>query len=129
MALRITHGLFRLWLVFSVLWVVGVAGVSWSTFPVDDWVNTSNVTPDDFIPDEFAAYKACMATGKSSDDCAAVLKPPFDPSKPYRVVRDDERRTAVWFAATLAIVPPILILVLGSALGWAFKGFSSRANP
>jgi hypothetical protein len=94
---------------------------------VDDWVNTSNVTPDDFIPDlppnEFAAYKACMGAGKSSDDCAAVIKPPFDPSKPYRVVRDNERRTAVWFAAMLAIVPPILILGFGSALGWAFKGF------
>jgi len=33
MALRIARGLFRLWLVLSVLWIGGVAVVTWRTFP------------------------------------------------------------------------------------------------
>ena len=94
--------------------------------------------PDDFIPDpnwaqpnanQWVAYKACIGSGKSAKDCAAVLKPPFDASKPYQVVRDAERWTALRLAAMLALVPPILILGLGSALGWAVKGFRSRASP
>lgn len=168
MAVRIAHGLFRLWIVFSMLWIAGVAVETWSTFPVDKWVipSTANVAPghrptectgksDDECfnilkrlgknpfdafdpephPDEFIlpsdldanAYKACMGSGKSAKDCAAALKPPFDASKPYQEVRSSERWTAVRFAAMLAIVPPIIILGFGSALGWAFKGF--RTSP
>jgi hypothetical protein len=40
MALRVARGLFRLWLVLSVLWIIGVAVVTWWTFPSDgslDW--------------------------------------------------------------------------------------------
>src|SRR5262245_13036990 len=33
MALRIARGLFRLWLVLSVLWIGGVGVVTWWTFP------------------------------------------------------------------------------------------------
>jgi hypothetical protein len=38
MALRVARGLFRLWLVLSVLWIGGVAVETWWTFPVNDWV-------------------------------------------------------------------------------------------
>jgi hypothetical protein len=34
MALRVARGLFRLWLVLSVLWIGGVAVETWWTFPV-----------------------------------------------------------------------------------------------
>jgi hypothetical protein len=33
MALRVGRGLFRLWLVLSVLWIGGVGGVTWHTLP------------------------------------------------------------------------------------------------
>jgi hypothetical protein len=36
MALRTARGLFRLWLVFSVLWIGGVGVVTWWTFPSDE---------------------------------------------------------------------------------------------
>ena len=35
MALRVARGLFRLWLVLSVLWIGGVGVVTWRHFPVD----------------------------------------------------------------------------------------------
>ena len=40
MSVRVTRGLFRLWLVFSVLWIAGVGAVTWRTFPVNDWTVT-----------------------------------------------------------------------------------------
>ena len=164
MALRIGRGLFRLWLLLSVLWIGGVTVETWRIFPADIEVSPTrpaectgktndecadilkrlgknpfdafdpNPPPPGFVvdpkptfdPSEYAAFKACIDAGKSADQCAAQLKvPPFDPSKPYQIVRDDERRTAVRFAAMLALAPSILILALGSALGWAFSGFRS----
>ena len=49
--------------------------------------------------------------------------PDFDPSKTYVVIRDKERREAIQFAVVLALLPPIFLLALGSALVWALKGF------
>jgi hypothetical protein len=34
MALRVARGLFRMWLVLSVLWIGGVGIATWRTFPV-----------------------------------------------------------------------------------------------
>jgi hypothetical protein len=36
MALRVARGLFRLWLILSVLWVAGMGVVTWQTFPEID---------------------------------------------------------------------------------------------
>jgi hypothetical protein len=48
--------------------------------------------------------------------------PPFDPSKPYTVVRDKERWEAARRASVIALAPPAFV-TLGSALVWAFRGF------
>ena len=38
MALRVARGLFRLWLILSVLWIGGVGYVTWQTLPsADSW--------------------------------------------------------------------------------------------
>jgi hypothetical protein len=114
MALRIARGLFRLWLVCSVLWVGGVATETWWTFPADELVAPPGAEPpgsDKFID----PYKP--------DPNDPYARPPFDPSKPYVVVRDEERRKAIQFASILAFVPPVFLLALGSALVWAFRGF------
>jgi hypothetical protein len=34
MALRVARGLFRLWLVLSVLWIGGVGVVTWLNYPL-----------------------------------------------------------------------------------------------
>jgi hypothetical protein len=34
------------------------------------------------------------------------------------------RREEIWFASLVALAPPVLVLAFGSALAWAFKGFS-----
>jgi hypothetical protein len=115
MALRVARGLFRLWLVLSVLWIGGVGAVTWWTFPVDDWVYPSGARPDRNPPPP--GY--------------VIDPPPFDPSKAkpfdpaeYLASKDaEERRSAIWHASLLAFLPPALVLAFGSALIWAFRGF------
>jgi hypothetical protein len=90
MALRVARGLFRLWLVLSVLWIGGVAVETWWTFPPNEWV-----------------------------DYETGLRAPYQ----IRDMFDDPARAAIRFASILALVPPALLLALGSALVWALRGF------
>jgi hypothetical protein len=62
---------------------------------------------------------------KPDDDFIPDKPPPFDPSKPYAILRDKERRAAVESAALLALMPPSFLLAFGSALISAFRGFRS----
>jgi hypothetical protein len=101
MALRVARGLFRLWLVLSVLWIGGVGIVTWYSLPPayenpKSWgavaVEKENTT--EFNPDEYLAFKAA-----------------------------EERHSAIWHASLLAVLPPAFVLALGSAFVWAFRGF------
>ena len=100
MALRIARGLFRLWLVLSVL-------VTWQNLPKDEYVVLSELG-------DFAELIPKRGEGGEV---------PFDPSKPYTVVRDKERWEVVRLASIIALAPPPFISALGTALGWAFRGF------
>jgi hypothetical protein len=110
MALRVARGLFRLWLVLSVLWIGGVAVETWRHFPFDLLLTPGKAPPGEFDPDTFLARDL----------------PDFDasnPSKQYVLVREKERRSAIWHASLLAFLPPAFLLALGSAVVWAFRGF------
>jgi hypothetical protein len=86
MAWRIARGLFRLWLVLSVLWVAGVGIYAWWSFPME--------------------------------------VPPWAASVPgAESLLAEDRRSAIWDASLLAVLPPAFVLALGSALVWAFRGF------
>jgi hypothetical protein len=101
MALRIARGLFRLWLVLSVLWIGGVGAVTWR----------ANERPplESFLEEQ----------GKP--DAPGTTPAPKNelPDAPWVL----ERRSAVRFAVLLALVPPAFVLALGSAFVWAFRGF------
>jgi hypothetical protein len=94
MALRIARGLFRLWLVLSVLWIGGVGYVTWPAFD----------------PAKLAATKEHPYTGY------------FDPDA-YLEDRPQPTRWYAPEAALLSFAPPVFILALGSALAWVFRGF------
>jgi hypothetical protein len=102
-------------LYLTILWVGAIATETWWKWPRDEprfGTPVEKSKPgmfDDLIPAPPSGF--------------VVDKPPFDPSKPYLVVKDDERRTAVQSAIVLAFTPPAFILAFGSALVWAFRGF------
>jgi hypothetical protein len=92
MALRVARGLFRLWLVLSVLWIGGVGVVTYLNFPPR------------LLSDEEAGFPP--------------VPPGFVVDQPNAL-----RWQAVQTGAEVAIVPPMLVLALGSALVWVFRGF------
>jgi hypothetical protein len=86
MALRVARGLFRLWLVLSVLWIGGVAVETWWTFPVNDWVPAPSTGGND--------PKSWGAIPLEEKDGRGIAKPAFDPDQWLRDETDKERRSA-----------------------------------
>jgi hypothetical protein len=117
MALKFARGLFRLWLVFSVLWVGGVAITTWRTLPADVWM----VGSPDGEPRQLSDAEV-MALPQPTPPRPEIVDP-FDPTKPYQVIKEKERQTAIQSAVLFAALPPAFILAFGSALSWAFRGF------
>jgi hypothetical protein len=101
MALRVARGLFRLWLVLSVLWFGGVDYVTWRDFP-----------------EGLPSICELPANERSKDwDCSWFAR------VKAQLVMDEDQRAALQSAILLALVPPALVLAFGSALLWAFRGF------
>jgi hypothetical protein len=94
MALRVARGLFRLWLVLSVLWISGVAIVTWPAFD----------------PMKLLATEEHPYTGHFDPDAFIAGRP-----QPIRWYAPQ--------AALLSLAPPVFLLALGSAFVWAFRGF------
>jgi hypothetical protein len=94
--MRIARGLLRLWLVLSVLWIGGVGVVTWPQVPIFDrsMPFSFEEAPRFPVPADYDPFS------KSSYLIAWA--------------RDD---------APVALIPPLLVLAIGSALGWAIKGF------
>jgi hypothetical protein len=105
------RGLFRLWLVLSVCWIVTVGAFTWSILPADEEVPGSAKGDTKDLPPPPPGY----VLDKSI--------PRFDPDKPYVIVRSAERTERIKSAAVWAFAPPSIILVLGAALAWAIHGF------
>jgi hypothetical protein len=101
MALRVARGLFRMWLVLSVLWIGGVGFVTWQTVPSPRFENHATVMRQE-LPSIEEANRAIEADNRANK---ALL---------YK---------HLWHASVFAIAPPAFLLALGSALVWAFRGF------
>jgi hypothetical protein len=89
------RGLFRLWLILSVLWIGGVGWVTWKDFP-DDWVR---------VCEQGEPPISCLPPGFVIDPRPWWADP------------------AIHRGIVLAVVAPAFVLALGSALVWAFRGF------
>jgi hypothetical protein len=53
----------------------------------------------------------------------ATPSPSAVPDKYWALKLAEARRSEVWYASAVALVPPAFVLALGSALVWAFRGF------
>jgi hypothetical protein len=83
MALRVARGLFRLWLVLSVLWIGGVGVATWWTFPEDyvppsDRRGANSRTPPEFDPSK--PYVVLPDAPKGVTPSQAPQAPEFDPT-------------------------------------------------
>ena len=112
MALHVTRGLFRLWLILSMLWIGGVGIVTWREFVLPDWAIECERPKLDFDPDAYLA-------GKPQPQAPC----PWLEWVKAQLVMDKEQRAAIQHGILLAVIPPAFVLALGSGLVWAFRGF------
>jgi hypothetical protein len=115
MGIRWWQGLFRLWLLGTILWI-GFA--CWAEAQIPPW-STGIVR---------SQVKVLGQTHPESSE----TRPPFDPNKPYGVVQPDGTIIEVvpFGIKTVAFVfaPPIFLLLVGSAIWWVASGFRPRTN-
>src|SRR5262249_13430539 len=93
MTLRVAGGLFRIWIVASIVWLVGWLWYVWATCDGNERLYCYTSFFDDWmapLPLTFLDYAKLIATG---------------------------------------MVVPIVVLALGSALVWAFRGFRCYRRP
>ena|SRR5947208_2126343 len=144
------RGFFRLWVVSSALWIIGVGVVAFQMSPTLQ--PAAFVMPDatsgffklDNIFDQFdPAFQAVHHKVEFPNNVTlfahtsvpeASLKaqaPEF--FNTYSAPRGDEltkTRFSFWANTLLAAVLPSLgILLLGSLIGWIFNGFARDAHP
>jgi hypothetical protein len=110
---RIARGLFRLWLVLSIAWIVGVGGVTWSWKPPFD--------PSQ--PFEVVSSSKRVLSDAEFQALGAPESPKFNPQEFAAFKLSAQRWETIQTAAEVALIPPTLLLILGSALGWAIRGF------
>jgi hypothetical protein len=135
MALRVARGLFRLWIVASVLWISGVAATtSWRRL-----VYYQPVIVGEQPLGRLQSTTEICSTAKEAKQCSDMLtaagKNPFDAydlkwsDSGWNFPDNAEMVVAglAWenIAARvgLALIPPAFALVIGSALVWAVRGF------
>jgi hypothetical protein len=109
MSIRWTRGLFRTWIVLTTLWIGAVGYVA-----LQDHYSGRGLTDE-----EVGITSQSIAKAMTYDEAMAA-KPPFDPTKPYEVLRPPINYARV---LSLALIPPSLLLVLGCAGLWVLRGF------
>jgi hypothetical protein len=132
--MNVTRGLFRLWIVVSVLWAVGMGGSTWWTYPepagivseaavlkklLDEPTNKSGEAADvtaDVLKDFVANYYREEGRMWGSDRVVS--------NEEFRDAQIKYWREALSSAALIGIVPPIAVLIIGASLVWAVRGFS-----
>lgn len=126
--MRVARGLFRLWIVVSALWIVGVgATANWGRLFAYQPTLTAEQPPGKLQSTAHICTKA-----KTPEECSATLeaagKNPFDAydlkwtDQGWDFADDTVMVPAgivwerVWPVIRLAFIPPVVVLVIGSAL-------------
>jgi hypothetical protein len=128
--MTVARGLFRLWVVFSALWVAGAGFQAWRTLPALVPVfpqpifapdaPTKPLPPDKapFDPDAYLADKKWPGTPVNRN------KPIIDPFEQEAHLESiAARENAISSAAQVALLPPAFFLIFGMGLIWAIRGF------
>ena len=129
MALRVARGLFRLWLILSVLWIGGVGVVTWWTWtlPAVPFVHGQIETGSDGKQYRYDATvnKWLPVTEPSAprDNPPPSASEVLEADKHFAGLLAEARRSEILYASLVALLPPAFVLALCSALIWAARGF------
>jgi len=111
------RGLFRLWIVGTVLFVIAVAFVSYSDIKeeFEDASATHQPVTDPEVIKRFEESRL-----------GTTLKPVTDPALIKRLERTPHPWATLGMWASIAFGIPLVVLVLGASLVWAFAGFAAK---
>jgi hypothetical protein len=117
------RGFFRVWVLLSALWIVGAVWVE--SLPQSGPPKFDETSP--FLklgPDGkfYSSLAECQAAAKLDPrvDLANCIE--YFEAERFEPVRR-AARAAGWIA-----VPPLLLLLIGAAVGWALRGFRRTAS-
>lgn len=120
------RGFFRVWVLLSIVWIGGAI-----------WVVTHPPVHSGPPPrfDETLPYLKTMPGVKMDklSDCepAAKQDPRVDLQNCIEYF-NDERSQTIWRyvrSTGLVVVPPLVLLFFGAAIGWALRGFRRVSEP
>lgn len=122
--MNLRRGLFRIWLVLTFCWVIGVAAVSLSSI-IDVW-RSADVAAIEAAErsDRFRESIGEAETGELSREDEELVLRVLEMRTGARITRRNE---LIWFWIAVAGVPPAAALALGLALLWSAAGFRSRS--
>jgi len=140
-SINFRRGLFRIWIVASVVWLVG-GGAVWQKEIRRDVSTLMTAEPaTDAVPDVASSWQDSpiveevpspgkwelraqqierMNRGMSLEELRASLVGPKDTRTPSRRAQD-----SLTFAASVILLPPIFAFALGWAGLWILRGFRS----
>ena len=117
--MRWKRGLFRVWVVLSVLWIAGAAWVQ-ITPPTDYFADLGGPprtwTPEDYFSDIFGPPRTRSGCEEAAKRESRVNVEACVERAHMENWRDARR--VMW-----GLLPPLLILVLGTAVTWIIQGF------
>lgn len=106
------RGLFRLWVILTVLWIAGVAFVSGPAVHHEfRWAAASQATLQGMSDEELMV---ALARAQEAERRGERPGEPAPTPNPWG---------SLGRTGAVALLPPLALLALGAALGWAFSGF------
>jgi hypothetical protein len=136
MALRVARGLFRLWVVGTAVFVIAIATVSYDDIKAGFDAATSKpvefrIVPQDEDPSQHSGGQRVEIKGSG-----VIVEFPAGttPAEELRALRARfgggpnpwvEAWAKVGLVAGIALGIPLVVLILGASLVWAFSGFAA----
>ena len=119
---NVTRGLFRLWIVLSTVWVVGIGALIWKdVFPSFQKLKIAG--------DHFGVVHVCARIERTNEQVLAWISN-FDvaqlKSLPEGFCLDYDKKPSInerFTKASFAFAPPFALLLLGIVLAWVARGF------
>lgn len=120
MSIRWGRGFFRAWILSAVLWIAGAVL----------WIETRPPPPFDPNAPSFEWFEGLPNPNpRTRSDCEedAKKEPRFSFEDCVQTVRAENWQDAEKIA--WIFVPPVLVLILGGAIGWIARGFKPPPAP
>jgi hypothetical protein len=120
------RGFFRIWILLSVIWIIGAIWVE--IYPP---VHSGPPPFDETRP--FLKVVPGMKPMESLAECRAAARrdPRVDLENCIEYFQDEQSQTIHRYMrkTSWVVVPPLALLFVGAAIGWALRGFRRVSEP